>query len=171
MGNHQTIVVIFWKSSNHCGQWFANHQTISDLTISVCWWISRWLITIVTWFSFVTVNNTWGSNLWSNVAGIKLVFVSRRSSVVLVSPFVWIVAEVVFVWKKNQILTPNTWAINTGHFFHTCLIQSKAYFNVQNPKFGPFLRAKEVLEGPRSRKEKIITTPSFLGKKLKWGVI
>ena len=111
----------FWKSNhcgqfleeplNHCGHFLANHQTISDLTISVCWWISRWLITIVTWFSFVTVNNTWGSNVWSNVAGIKLVFVSRRSSVVLVSPFVWIVAEVVFVWKKNQILTPNTWAI------------------------------------------------------------
>ena len=96
---YQTIVVNFWQTIKPL-----NHQTISDLTISACWWISRWFITIVTWFSFVTVNNTWGSNLWSNVAGIKLVFVSRLSSVVLVSPFVWIVAEV-FVWKKNQILT------------------------------------------------------------------
>ena len=81
-----------------------NNQTISEWTISACWWISRWLITIVTWFSFVTVNNTWGSNLWfvTNVAGTKFVLVSRRSSVVLDSPFVWIVAEV-FVWKKSNI--------------------------------------------------------------------
>jgi hypothetical protein len=27
-------------------------------------------------------------------------------------------------------------------------------FKVKNPKFGPFLRASEVLEGLRSRKEK-----------------
>jgi hypothetical protein len=41
------------------------------------------------------------------------------------------------------------------------------YFNVTNPKFGPFLRASEVLVGLRSRKEKMTTTPSFLGQKLK----
>jgi hypothetical protein len=33
------------------------------------------------------------------------------------------------------------------------------YFNVKNPKFGPFLRASEVLEGLRSRKEKMTITP------------
>jgi hypothetical protein len=38
------------------------------------------------------------------------------------------------------------------------------YFNVKNPKFGPFLRASEVLEGLRSRKGKMTTTPSFLGQ-------
>jgi hypothetical protein len=38
---------------------------------------------------------------------------------------------------------------------------------VKNPKFGPFLRASEVLEGLRSRKEKMTTTPSFLGQKIK----
>jgi hypothetical protein len=40
-------------------------------------------------------------------------------------------------------------------------------FNVKNPKFEPFLRASEVLEGLRSRKEKMTTTPSFFGQKLK----
>ena len=40
-----------------------------------------------------------------------------------------------------------------------------AYFNVKNPKFGPFFK------GLRSRKEKITTTPSFFGQKLKRGVI
>jgi hypothetical protein len=43
----------------------------------------------------------------------------------------------------------------------------KAYFKVKNPKFEPILRASEVLEGLRSRKEKTITTPPFLGQKIK----
>jgi hypothetical protein len=38
---------------------------------------------------------------------------------------------------------------------------------VKNPKFGPFFRASEVLEGLGSREEKITTTPLFLGQKLK----
>jgi hypothetical protein len=41
------------------------------------------------------------------------------------------------------------------------------YSKVKNPKFGPFLRASEVLEGLRSRKEKKTTTPPFWGQKLK----
>ena len=44
------------------------------------------------------------------------------------------------------------------------------YFNVKNPKFGAFLRGSEVLEGLSSRKEKMDTTPPFLGQK-NWGVI
>ena len=43
----------------------------------------------------------------------------------------------------------------------------KAYFKVKNPKFEPILRASEVLGGLRSRKEKTITTPPFLGQKIK----
>jgi hypothetical protein len=42
-----------------------------------------------------------------------------------------------------------------------------AYFNVKNPKLKPFLRASEVLEGLRSRKEKMTATPLFLRQKLK----
>ena len=55
-----------------------------------------------------------------------------------------------------------TWFVDTGHFFHTSPIQCRifwAYFNVNNPKFVPFLRASEVLEGLWSRKEKITVTP------------
>ena len=47
----------------------------------------------------------------------------------------------------------------------------KAYPKVKNPKVGSFLRAPEDFEGLRSRKEKIIKTPSFLGQKIKWGEI
>jgi hypothetical protein len=42
---------------------------------------------------------------------------------------------------------------------------------IQYSIFGPFLRASEVLEGLRSRKEKITPTPSFLGPKIMSGVI
>ena len=42
--------------------------------------------------------------------------------------------------------TGYAWRVDTGHFLHTgpaqCLF-FKAYFNVKNPKFGPFLRASE----------------------------
>ena len=41
----------------------------------------------------------------------------------------------------------------------------KAYFNVKNPKFGPLLRTSE------AEKKKMATTPSFLGQKIKCGVI
>ena len=43
----------------------------------------------------------------------------------------------------------------------------KAYFDVENPKFGPYLRASEGLESLRSRKEKMTTTPNIFGAKIK----
>jgi hypothetical protein len=42
-----------------------------------------------------------------------------------------------------------------------------AYFKVKNPKFEPFLRTSEVLGGLGSRNEKTVTTPPFLGQKIK----
>jgi hypothetical protein len=60
--------------------------------------------------------------------------------------------------------------LDTGHFFHISPAQGlffKAYPKVKNPKIGSFLRAQEDFEGFRSRKEKIIKTPSFFGQKIK----
>ena len=42
-----------------------------------------------------------------------------------------------------------------------------AYSKVKNPKVGSFLRAPEDFEGLRSRKEKMIKTPSFFWEKNK----
>ena len=42
---------------------------------------------------------------------------------------------------------------------------------VKNSKFGPFLRASEVLGGLRSREEKTTTTPLFFEQKLEYGLI
>ena len=60
--------------------------------------------------------------------------------------------------------------LDTGHLFHISPAQGlvfKAYPKVKNQKAGYFLRAPEDFEGLRSRKEKVIKTPSFFGQKIK----
>ena len=73
--------------------------------------------------------------------------------------------QMIWVFSLQDTFTIQAWP--NAHFFR------RTYFNVNNPKFGPFLRASEVLEGLKSREEKKIhtTTPSFSGQKLKWAVI
>ena len=41
---------------------------------------------------------------------------------------------------------------------------------LSNSVCGSFFMASEVLEAPRSRKEKMTTTLPFLGQEIKWGV-
>ena len=69
-------------------------------------------------------------------------------------------------FESPDFMTYYPGCLDTGHFFHTSLIQC-LIFLVKNPKFGPFLRASEVLKGTKSKKEKMTTTSSFLGQKLK----
>ena len=60
--------------------------------------------------------------------------------------------------------------VDTGQYFkkgRPKVLFFQAYSKVKNPKVGSFLRAPEDFEGLRSRKEKIIKTPSFFGQKIK----
>ena len=47
---------------------------------------------------------------------------------------------------------------------------SLAHLEVNNQKLEPFVMASEVLEAPRSRKEKMTTTLTFWGQEIKGGV-
>ena len=59
-------------------------------------------------------------------------------------------------------------ALDTGHFFHRSPAQGLAFQNI--PK-GQESKSWVFFEGLRSRKEKIIKTPSLFGQKIKWGEI
>ena len=69
--------------------------------------------------------------------------------------------------NKGDIIRYRTLSIQArpkAYFF-------EAYPKVKNPKVGSFFRAPEEFEGLRSKKEKIIKTPSFFEQKIKWGEI
>jgi hypothetical protein len=76
------------------------------------------------------------------------------------------VSKKILVWVFHALKT-NTMLISRYRTLFPYKPAPMPNFDVKNPKFGPFLRASEVLEGLRCRKEKMNSTPSFLEQKIK----